>query len=281
MEQPTTVKVPAEGGELEVTFKCCDQECLSTTVVMAALVMTMALVVMLAAIMAAMRADGDGWMVMLVLMTMLVVDAKDVIALNPREPDLAAYSPSLGLNPVQRSTFARNLKKEGVYTKSQLRGQTYRSLFKGVGGDNDDEKLLEEKLSAAQARTGGRIPLNNAAEEADKVKEQVAGMKQQLQDARTKMEDAAKAGDADLANQAQLDNVLSQLSGIDVESANLSTAQQMSEMNAAIASGGFVNGRSLETRELIAFNGVFRGILARLCCKVPCENQGLGYSVPA
>jgi len=204
MEHPTTVKVPAEGGELEVTFKC----------------------------------------------------------EKHMEPDLAAYSRSLGLNPVQRSTFARNLKKEGVYTKSQLRGQTYRSLFKGVGGDNDDEKLLEEKLSAAQARTGGRIPLNNAAEEADKVKEQVAGMKQQLQDARTKMEDAAKAGDADLANQAkaQLDNVLSQLSGIDVESANLSTAQQMSEMNAAIASGGFVNGRSLETRELIAFNGVFRGI---------------------
>ncbi|CAE7576966.1 unnamed protein product, partial [Symbiodinium sp. CCMP2456] len=203
MEEPTTLTVPEEGGELEVTFKC----------------------------------------------------------EKHMEPDLAAYSRSLGLDPGQRNTFAGNLKKEGVYTKSQLRGQTYRSLFKGVG-DDGDEKVLRQKLSSAQAQTGSRIPLNNAAEEADKVKEQVAGMKQQLQDARTKMEDAAKAGDADLANQAkaQLDNVLSQLSGIDVESANLSTAKQMSEMNAAIASGGFVNGRSLETRELIAFNGVFRGI---------------------
>eukprot|EP00438_Fugacium_kawagutii_P030360 Skav223243 [mRNA] locus=scaffold2231:425287:429253:+ [translate_table: standard] len=57
-----------------------------------------------------------------------------------------------------------------------------------------------------------------------------------------------------------MNDVLAQLSSISVDEADLSTDSAKKLLNAAINSGGFVSGSQLLPSEVIAFNGVFRGI---------------------
>ncbi|CAE7238838.1 unnamed protein product, partial [Symbiodinium microadriaticum] len=170
-----------------------------------------------------------------------IMGAQLVVRLQYEEDmdsDLAAYTHSLHLEPRDRRVLAQNFKQQGVYQKSQLKNRDPADIFNGI----QRSELTKSKFSDVQA--------------------QAQAMKQELEAARTKMEEASKSGNAALASeaQAQLNQVMSQLDGVAVGNADLSTSGQQAEMNKAIQSGGFVNGHALTTSQLIAMNGVFRGM---------------------
>ena len=194
-----------------------------------------------------------------------IMGAQLVVRLQYEEDmdsDLAAYTHSLHLEPRDRRVLAQNLKQQGVYQKSQLKNRDPADIFNGIQRSELTKSKFSDVQVSEKAASQAESLVPNAADEAAKVQAQAQAMKQELEAARTKMEDASKSGNAALASeaQAQLNQVMSQLDGISVGNADLSTSGQQAEMNKAIQSGGFVNGHALTTSQLIAMNGVFRGM---------------------
>ncbi|CAE7237158.1 unnamed protein product [Symbiodinium sp. CCMP2592] len=176
--------------------------------------------------------------------------------------DLVEISRQLPFPDVtKRNDFLKQLHDKGIFKAVQMQSLKSKDL-----GDLSGNPLLLNKLQAEMSMQAAGTKKNKARNEAIKrrkdamedTEEGLADLERllntELSDAQTSSNDLRRQVQEDMARARQA------LNQVELESADLDTSDERNQLDAAITSGGFVNGQQLPLSTLISYAGVMRGV---------------------